>query len=283
MDKNTFLKKLDRIPDLPTLPVVAMKVNKMLQDHDVSINMVSKTIEKDQSMVSKILKLVNSAFYGFGSKINTISHAVTILGFNTVRNAVVSVAVIDAFSDKECSEGFSLLEFWQHSLAVAVTGRHLATRSRLIIPDEAFVAGILHDIGKLVLTQYFEDLFNQVWTRMKENELSFYEAEKELLPAGHAQIGGRLAKKWRLPQSLTEGLSYHHFYRKSAINVNLISVVHISDFIVNKYKVNGNHVRIPEPHPAAAKMMKSELESVEDWFPEVRTEIDQACDFFIPN
>jgi HD-like signal output (HDOD) protein len=75
MDKATFLKKLDRIPDLPTLPIVAMKVNKMLQDDDVSINMVSKTIEKDQSTVSKILRLVNSAFYGFGSKINTISHA----------------------------------------------------------------------------------------------------------------------------------------------------------------------------------------------------------------
>ena len=126
MDKTTFLKKLDRIPDLPTLSIVDLEVNKMLQDVDVSISKLSETIEKDQAMISKILRLVNSAFYGFQSKINSISHAITILGFSTVRNAVVSIAVVDAFSGKEALEDFDISDFWKHSVAVAVTGRHMA-------------------------------------------------------------------------------------------------------------------------------------------------------------
>ena len=92
-DKETFPRRLDRIPDLPTLPVVAKKVNKLLQDTDVSINQLSETIEQDQAVVSKILKLVNSAFYGFQSNIDITTHAITILGFHTVRNSIVSISV----------------------------------------------------------------------------------------------------------------------------------------------------------------------------------------------
>ena len=94
MDAQTFLKNLDSIPDIPTLPTIVIKVNKMLQDYDTSIKNLRKVIEKDQAMVTKILRLVNSTFYGFRSRITNISHAVIILGFNTIRNAVVSVSII---------------------------------------------------------------------------------------------------------------------------------------------------------------------------------------------
>lgn len=282
MDSRTFLRKLDSISDIPTLPTVVLKVNKMLQDYDTSIKDLSKTIEKDQAIVSKILRLVNSAFYGFRSRINTIHHAVTILGFNTVRNAVVSVSIIDAFSGKASAREFDITAFWKHSVAVAVTSRYLADRTRLVTPDEAFVAGILHDVGKVVLAQYFKELFGQVWVATREQGLSFYEAEKKLLPVNHTQIGGHLAKKWQLPASLFEAISYHHAVRKSATHFNLLMVVHVADIIVNNYKSDSES----EPdfsgiYPEAAKTMAVELKSVPDWFPDVVTEIESACAFFL--
>ncbi len=282
MDSRTFLKKLDRIPDIPTLPTVVFKVNEMLQDYDTSIKDLSKAIEKDQAFVSKILRLVNSAFYGFRSRINTIPHAVTILGFNTVRNAVVSVSIIDAFSGKGAFEEFDITAFWKHSVAVAVTSRYLADRTRLVTPDEAFVAGILHDVGKVVLAQYFKELFGQVWVATREQGLSFYEAEKKLLPVNHAQIGGHLAKKWGLPVSLIDAIKYHHAVRKNANNPNLLMVAHVANIIVNNYKVDSES----EPdfsgiYPEAAKVMAPQLKSVSDWFPDVATEIESACEFFL--
>jgi len=282
MDAKTFLKKLDRIPDIPTLPAVALKVNRMLQDYDTPIKELSKIIEKDQAMVSKILRLVNSAFYGFRSRISNISHAVTVLGFNTLRNAVVSVSIIDAFSGKEAAEGFDLMDFWKHSVAVAMTSKHLAEKTRLVAPDEAFVAGVLHDVGKVVLAQYFKDLFGQVWVATREQGLSFYEAEKKLLPANHAQIGGHLVKKWQLPVSLVEAISYHHAVRKSATHFNLLMVVHVADIIVNNYKIDSeSDPDFSGIYPEAAKVMAPQLKSVSDWFPDVATEIESACEFFL--
>jgi HD-like signal output (HDOD) protein len=240
VDKQTFLNKLDHMRDIPTLPIVAVTVNKMLQDCDTSIRELSKTIEKDQAIVSKLLRLVNSAFYGFQAKINTTSHA------------------------------------------VAVTGRNLAEDTRLASPDEAFVAGILHDMGKVVLAQYFKDLFSQVWTSIQNNGLTFYEAEKKLLPANHAQIGGHLAKKWHLPASLIEAVTYHHVVRKSAINLELLMLVHVADFIVNHCKTDSDSKPdFSGIYPDAAKRMAFQLETVSDWFPGVATEIDAACQFFL--
>lgn len=282
MNTQTFLKRLDRIQDISTLPVVALKVNKMLQDYDTSVKSLSKTIEKDQAMVTKILRLVNSAFYGFRSEIGNISHAVTILGFNTVRNAVVSISVINTFSGKGASENFDIAAFWKHSVAVAVTSRHLAERTRLVTPDEGFVAGLLHDVGKVVLAQYFKELFSQVWEAMHNNGQSFFEAERELLPANHAQIGAHLAKRWQLPRNLIDAIAYHHAVRKAAANVYLIMTVHIADIIVNHYNFDSkNEPDFSAANPGARQAMGDMLETVSDWFPKVAAEIESATEFFL--
>ncbi|MGP8331731.1 MAG: HDOD domain-containing protein, partial [Methanosarcinaceae archaeon] len=223
MDSKTMLKKLDRIDDLPTLPSIAMEVNKMLRDYDTSINKLAQTIEKDQAMVPRILKLVNSAFFGFRSKISSISHAVVLLGFNTVRNAVVSLSIINAFSgDKKSLEGFDITKFWNHSVAVAVISRYLAEKTRLQPLDDFFTGGLLHDIGKIVLFQHFHDFFKKVWISARENDLSFYNAEKKEISITHAGIGGYLAKKWQLPESLVDVIQYHHALSKNANDFNLL-------------------------------------------------------------
>lgn len=281
MDKETFLKKLDRIPDLPTLPVVAFKVNKMLMDDDVSVRKLSETIEKDQAMVSKLLRLVNSAFYGFQSKIDNISHAITILGFSTVRNAVVSISVVDAFSGREAFEEFSLTDFWKHSVAVAVTGRQLAQRSRLAVQDEVFVAGILHDVGKLVLAQHYQELFRDVWIAVQDEGLSFHEAEKQLLPVDHAHIGGVLAAKWHLPEKLVEAIACHHAAAPPGDNGKAVMTVSAADFLVHRFRSGKQADNRKAPPCCAAEALAAEIESADQWFSGVAAEIEQACSFFM--
>lgn len=282
MDAKTIFKELDRIEELPTLPAIAMEVNRMLQDYDTSIKALSQTIENDQAIVPRILKLVNSSFFGVRSKIMNIAHAIVILGFNTVRNAVVSVSIIDALSKKDVLEGFDISDFWVHSVAVAVTSRHLAEKTRLHCPDDAFTAGLLHDIGKLILTQYFPDLFEKVWIVARENDLSLFEAEKQELAVTHPQIGAYITKKWQLPGSLVDAVKYHHHPNTNADDVNMAMTTYAANLIVNRYMVESR--KKPDfsgIHSEVLKVMKPQLAAVADWFPEVSKEIQTACQFFL--
>jgi len=282
MDSQTMLNKLDRIDDLPTLPSIAMEVNEMLRDYDTSIKELSQTIEKDQAIVPRILKLVNSSFFGFRSKISDISRAVVVLGFNTVRNVIISVSIIDAFPGKEALDGFDIKAFWTHSVAVAVTSEYLAGKTRLQAPEDAFTGGLLHDIGKVILAQFFPDLFRKVWTYSKENNVSFYESENKEIPINHAQIGGYLSKKWQLPRGLIDAIRYHHAVSKSANDLNLLMVVHAADIIVNSLMGDPkNEMDLSEIYPDALDMMKPQLETVSDWFPDISEEIKDACKFFL--
>ena len=282
MDAKMILKKLDRIENLPTLPAIAMDVNKMLQDFDTSIQELSRTIEKDQAMVSKILKLVNSAFFGVRSKISNIPHAAVLLGFNTIRNAIVSVSIIDSFSGEDLLEGFNITDFWTHSVAVAVTSRHLGEQTRLHPADDCFIGGLLHDVGKIILSQYFQDLFKKAWISAQENKISFYEVEKKENPINHAQIGGHLTKKWQLPAGLTDAIQYHHTVRKSVHDLNLLMIVHASDVIVNSYRVDSEgKLNVSAIHSEALRTMGPQLDTVSKWFPKILSEIESACKFFL--
>ncbi len=284
MEANIILKKLDQIEDLPTLPAIAMEVNKMLLDYNTTINKLSETLEKDQAMVSKLLKLVNSAFFGLGGKISNISHAVVVLGFNTIRNAVVSTSIIDAFSIKEGLNGFDIKDFWKHSLAVAVTSKSLAEKTGIRSVDDCFVGGLLHDMGKMVLLQHFRDLFQEVWRAVKENNQSFYEAEKIQIQIDHAQIGGYLARKWQLPMALVDTIRNHHDVKPNANDPSLSMTVHAADIIVNTYSADSNSKNnsgLSDIHPDAVKAMGNQFDTISDWYPELLMEIELACNFFL--
>ena len=283
MEVNQIIKKLDKIENLPTLPSIAMEVNKLLQDHDTSIKELSMVIEKDQTIVSKILKLVNSAFFGLSSKVSNIPHAVMLLGFNAIRNAVVSVSVINAFDNKSSSGDFDITEFWSHSVSVAVTSRALAEKSRRHSPDECFIAGLLHDVGKLVLCQYLSEFFNRVLEIKKgDNCLSFHEAEKKSIPIDHAQIGGFLSNKWKLPVGLMDTIRMHHRIRDSAQDLNLLYIVQTANIISNSQVVNGEiNLERAELHPDAARALAEPLENIKSWYPQIASEIESACKFFL--
>lgn len=282
MEKEAILKKLNRIEEIATLPAVAVKINRMLHDYDTSIRQVSEAIEKDPPVVTRILRLVNSAFFGLRSKVANIPHAVTLLGFNTVRNAVISVSLLKAFAGKKTGTDFNPTDFWIHSLAVAVTCKQLGEETRLVSPDDCFLGGLVHDIGKVILAQYFQDLFKRVLTTSATRHITFYQAEKDELPVDHARIGSVLAKKWQLPIGLVDAIGLHHCVTDKCADRHLVLMVHLANIIVNQFfhmtpQGDGGSVIYPD----ARRMFRSQIETVSDWFPVVKTEIDEACRFFL--
>ena len=284
MNSKAIFTKIDSIRDLPTLPFIALEVNRMMEDVDVSISQVSQLIERDPPIAMKILKLVNSAFYGYRSKVSTLSRAIMLLGFNTVRNAILSLSIIKAFSAADDLEGFNMDDFWRHSVAVAVASKRLAELTRMEAPDNGFVGGLVHDIGKVILTQVFKDFFEKVWTISKTENISFHAAEKKVMPVDHAMIGSHLAKKWALPRDLVDVIRCHHLIREGVGNYQLLVIVHLANLIVNK---NGEEMEIivdisaSRINPEISKILMPYLTRVSEWYPNLMEEIEAACSFFL--
>ena len=283
MDEQQILDKLDRIKEIPTLPAVVFELNKYLQDPDTSIKTVCQTIEKDQAITLKILRLVNSAFYGFKSKISDLRNAIVLLGYSAVRNAIVSLSVINSFSSKHVALlNFDITQFWKHSLAVAVTSKNIAQLSQKESPDNCFVGGLLHDIGKVILAQYFQDLFEQVWTTLQDKHISFYEAEKIKLPIDHTIIGAHLASKWQLPEGLIDAIRWHHEFQPQSKNANFLRNIYLANFIVNSYDIDPElRLDISKMHPDIVKFMMNMMEDIGDWYSGLTGEIEAAYAFFL--
>jgi putative nucleotidyltransferase with HDIG domain len=283
MDEKQLLQKIDRIKDVPTLPSIVFELNRLLQDPDTSVARISQILEKDQAISLKILKLVNSAFYGFKSKISDVRSAVVMLGFNAVRNAIVSVSVIESFSKKLQLKDFDVTEFWKHSLAVAVTSKNISAKTRTNSPDNCFVGGLLHDVGKVILAQYFPELFVEVWKTAQSENISFQAAEKKVLPTGHAAIGAHLAAKWQLPSGLIEAIGCHHDYRPETETSDFSLVIHVGNIIVNSYREDPECViDIGSLHPDARKFIMGAMQSVGDFYTSIAEEIEAAYAFFLP-
>jgi len=279
MENKAIWETLGKIKDLPTLPSVYFKVDKLLKDKQASIENVAHIIEIDPAMSSNILHLVNSAFYGLRSKSNSISHAVMILGFNAVKNAIVSVAVLDTLKLKDKYQNFNIADFWRHSVSVAVLGKLLAERSRLVSPDDAFIAGLLHDTGKIIMIKYFREDFGKVWKAMQETKRSFAEVEMEVASIDHVTIGAYLARKWQLPEHIIEAIACHHYYVTTGQSTGLVECVMLANALSNnEYKINPDDYVFDSHIEKAIKPLMTDTDS---WLPQALAEIDAAYEFFL--
>jgi putative nucleotidyltransferase with HDIG domain len=282
MNHKQILQQLDHARNLPTLPTIALKVNEMLKDYDVSVDQLTRVIEKDQAIVIKLLKLVNSAFFGFKSKIKNIPHAVTLMGYNTLRNAVITVSVIDAFKVQDKVKGLDVKEFWTHSIQVAVYSKYLSEDSKLMPTEEAFTFGLLHDIGKMVQLITFPDLCKRILSEIETKKISYHNAERELDIMSHARIGAYLAKKWFLPQDLVDVLKYHHNIKEENSNYDQLIIVHVADLIVNT--LNGSKCpdhQLGNLDTKIKNILLNTLKRMPTWCPKAEDEIKTACQFFM--
>lgn len=239
--KPILLQRLDRVQGLPSLPDVVLKLQSVLSDPNSSAKDVAQVIETDPAMAAKLLKLANSAFYRMGdNKIASIQQAVARLGLKEIRKNCLALAVLQMFRGKPST--IDRQAFWKHSLTVACATRSVAELSADVIidPDEAFVAGLLHEIGALVLDEYFGRLYSLVHQEAKRTKRAIHLVERESLKVSHAEVGAYLLERWNLPDRLVQACRYHHDPSQAPDeNRTLCQLVHLSDFACTRNGIAG--------------------------------------------
>jgi len=217
------------VKEVPTLPIVYQQLFSKMSNPDVSVPQLAEVVSRDQSLATKILKLVNSAFYGYKKEINTISRAMVILGFRTVRNAALAISVFDYVSGAEEDSRFPVEDFWKHSLCTASVAKVVGQRTSMKQQEETFVAGLLHDIGKMIMMKYFPEDFGEVCGHALDNNLTWIEAEKELLNVDHASVAKAVLHSWNFPANLTEAIQFHHTLNSGTSYPSLVALTNVAD------------------------------------------------------
>src|SRR3990172_1426145 len=197
---------LDRVGQLPTLPPVALRILTLVEDSRSAVQSLSEVISKDPALTARVLRLVNSSYYGLPYRVSTVSHAVALLGFDTVRSLALGLSIFALFEGKSRGRLLDRDALWMHSLTAAVAAKRLAQRVKYSLPEEAFVAGLLHDMGRFILDEYFPGEIERVLLAVRDGALSLCDAERQVLGFDHAQLGGLMAQRWGLPPTLAQSI-----------------------------------------------------------------------------
>lgn len=223
-----------RVGDLPPLPAVAAKVLEILKDPDADLTALVSIIEKDQALTAKILRVSNSAYYGLVRRISTVKDAVVTLGLNNMRNQVLALSAYSLMQGPASGYALEAGSLWDHSLCTGLCAEHLAdTLGYKSIKDEVFIGGLLHDIGKTILSYYVSARFSNILERVDQLGQTFVEAERAELGFDHAEVGARVALRWNLPESLVSMIGDHHKPDLKSVNAARVCLVHVADAIAS--------------------------------------------------
>ncbi len=227
---DAVMKKLQHVAELPTLPHIASTLLQMVYSPDCSMPEIGKVIERDPALAANVLKVVNSPLFGVRHRIADVSKALVLLGIREIVNLVSGLVVFRMFEASKGKSTFLRKDFWLHSAGCAVLSRSIAKAASVDSSGEEFVAGLLHDIGKILLDQYFHKEFARAIQLAEREQISLYEAEKRILDISHPELGRWIAKKWNLPRSITDAIAEHHA-PKNAHDPVLVSVVHSANLL----------------------------------------------------
>lgn len=225
-------KLVQDVAGLISLPDVCIRVKEMVDSPAYSAADIGKVISQDAALTARLLRIVNSAFYNFPSKIETVSRAVTIVGNRELRDLVFAATVAGIF-EKISSELIDLESFWRHAVYCGIVSRIIATRCRVLHNERLFVAGLLHDIGRLVMAFKLADECRQILDYQAQEKLNLPDAERHVLGFDHAQVGSELMKAWSLPSSHQMSTLYHHHPDKAREYRLEASIVHLANAITD--------------------------------------------------
>jgi len=227
---------VQEISHIATLPEVTMKIIQLVEDPDSTANDLNKVISNDPALGARILKVVNSAFYGLPGQIGSINRAIVLLGLNAVKNIAIAASLAKLFRGGKIASNFDARELWSHSIASATGTKLLAQHAGLGLPDEAFLAGLIHNIGIMVEIQARRPKFIEVMEKLDaEPDTTLRQAEQEILGATHEQFGTALCKLWKFPQSFQYVTGFHHNPMELNEKIRtLTALVHIADILASK-------------------------------------------------
>lgn len=215
---------------LPSLPAVVLELIASIDDDDIDIDVLSRKIALDQSLSATTLRLANSSFYGMQRQVTSVQVAVPVLGLRTVRHLATTAALLGSMRGNG-NPALSVVGFWRHSIGTALSARALAARVG-ISPDSAYTAGLVHDIGRLLLATRFAAAFEAVAARHAIDGGQLIDAERRLLGFDHAQLGGALTRHWKFPDAIVQATQYHHA-PEPADSPTLALLVHAADAIAH--------------------------------------------------
>ena len=247
--RSEILSKLDSITDLPTLPDVMIKLNKVLEDVNCGVMDIVKILESDPAISVQILKTVNSPLFATcGAKITSLQNAISRLGFREVKNIALSTSVYEMMNGVK-SNNFDRKEFWRYCMATSLGAAEIAVLKkdpRNFRVDELHLAGLVHGMGKMILDSYFPEYFQECLALAKEKDLPLYDVEREHLGIDHCELGAIVSGKWKLPLTAVNAIKYNANPQEAPDNVKpAIMAVHLASFIANSEKLGNSGEACP--------------------------------------
>lgn len=240
---------LSQLREFPTLPTIYGLLSDTMANPRSSAVDVAEVISQDQASASKVLKAANSSIYGIRGRVSTITQAIVYLGFDEVKHLILAMAIIKIFGKQKTGYSFNVVDLWKHSLAVGVITRLLGKSIGVKKLEDYFIAGILHDIGKLAFLKIAPEEYNKVVDYAIENNLSAKEAESEILEITHTVAGETLAEMWKLPVSIKDGIRYHISGRVEGKLSLLVSCIHVADIVASMLELgHAGDAVIPKPN-----------------------------------
>jgi HD-like signal output (HDOD) protein len=266
--KKELQSKIGQLTNLPTLPIIVTRVMQIVSDPSSSANDVAFVVGQDLALSAKILRLANSAFYGAPRTITSISNAVVILGLKVINTIALNLTVFDLFPHEKKSSLFNRTSFWRHSTSCGLICRFLTERLRKFVlfdAEEAFCAGLLHDIGKVVMEQYLHEDFHKALKHAKHRKISLYEAEKETLGYSHTDVAQWLMSGWQLPVQLSLPIIRHHDPQHAKECGDIVALCHYADYLCYELKLTLDEDYAPPPlNAASVESLEIRPEDIED-------------------
>lgn len=276
-----------RMGDLPTLPNTLSEFNRVASDPNRGVHDLVEIITRDPALSSKVLRIVNSAFLGLQEPVSSLRFALVIMGTRHIRQLVTGVCVMSMFPVRSGRPSFDRHRFWEHCSGTGTIARTLAQQ---VFPNrfegEEFTAGLLHDVGKIVLDQYFHDNFAEAFAVSREKNIPLVEAERSTMGVTHTEVGRWVAESWNLPPDLTEAIEWHHQPLRAQRNPVLVALVHVGDLLAKAKDIgfSGDRSMISLTDDEGWKILEREQPRIGDldlvrMTHELDTDIERAREF----
>jgi putative nucleotidyltransferase with HDIG domain len=220
-----------QVDHLPAVPAVVHQVLTLVSDENFSYRDLMNTIRLDPGITAHVLRMCNSPYYGLSRKITSLQEALTYLGTNSLVQLILSSEMVSQFRKSQVGYRLTRGDLWHHSMACALLAQRLGEQVSYREPATLFTAALLHDVGKLILSEYVARQFSEIEALVRDKQLSFVEAERQVLGLDHALLGAAVAKKWNFPEAITVAIAYHHAPEKARSHHLLVNLVCLANIM----------------------------------------------------
>ena len=273
---------VSKTTNLFTLPEVYLRLQQVLAADDVSMREVADVITYDPALTARLLRIVNSAFFGFGQKIETVSHSINMMGTQQVHDLALATSVTSTFNDIP-DDVINMSQFWRDAVYCGVLARLLAKRCNVLDSDRLFVAGLLHDLGHLIMYQNVPEQMAEAKQRSKTEGVALHQIEKELTGSDYATVGGELMRAWDLPNSLMITTKYHLSPAQAPEFELQTAIIHIAAAIVQSHADDSEDTKsTPVIDPVAWQITNVTPDDIEPLYDEAGQQLFQAISLLFP-